>query len=460
MYAHLSAASTASRAFPVPDTAAIGASDASAASAPLATRCSAPICLAGERLTVDRETGEIVERFASADAPDGVVLVACGNRRASRCPSCSTTYRRDAYALVRAGLVGDEVRGVSAELAGHPRVFATLTAPSFGAVHRRLVRGPSTLHCRARATDATCFHGRPLSCHIRHGQDDSSLGQPLCPDYYDYEGAVLWNAHAGALWRRTTIAMSRLLAARAGVSRTEVTRLVRLSFVKVAEFQTRGLVHLHVILRLDGPDPERSAPPSWATTELLAEIVAAAAAQTSLRTHRPDGTPLVVRWGSQLDIRSIRPNAEGECSDVRVAGYLAKYATKAAENAGGADRRLRSAYEIGQLPVTDHARAMMATCWALGADPRYEHLRLRAWAHMLGFRGHFLTKARRYSVTFGTLRTARLRYRTKLALFARALAGEPVFDPASTLVIRGFAFAGVGMPNLMEARWSAEGSAP
>jgi hypothetical protein len=450
MHAALPAPSTTSRAFSVPYD--------PATSAPLAARCSAPIRLAGERLTVDRKTGEIVERFASADAPDGVVLVACGNRRSSRCPSCSTTYRRDAYALVRAGVAGDVARGVSAELASHPRVFATLTAPSFGAVHRRLVRDASTLPCRTRATDATCAHGRPVSCHIRHGQDEPALGQPLCPDCYDYEGAVLWNAHAGVLWRRTTIRMGRLLAARAGVSRTEIAGLVRVSFVKVAEFQTRGLVHLHVILRLDGP--ERSAPPSWATAGLLAEIVASAAAQTSLRTQRPDGTPFVVRWGNQLDIRSIRPNAEGECSDVRVAGYLAKYATKAAENAGGADRRLRSAYEIGQLAVTDHARAMMATCWALGDDPRYEHLRLRAWAHMLGFRGHFLTKARRYSVTFGTLRTARVRFRTTLALFARALAGEPVFDPDSTLVIGGFAFAGVGMPATMGARWSAEGSAP
>jgi hypothetical protein len=454
MHAHLSAASTATRpprAFPVPDT---------TASAPLAARCSAPIRLAGERLTVSRETGEIVERFASADAPDGIVLVACGNRRSSRCPSCSTIYRRDACALVSAGPAGDEARGVSAELAGHPRVFATLTAPSFGAVHRRLVRGASTLPCRTRATEATCVHGRPLSCHIRHDEKDSALGQPLCPDCYDYEGAVLWNAHAGALWRRTTIRMGRILAARAGVSRTEIGDLVRVSFVKVAEFQTRGLVHLHVLLRLDGPGPERSAPPSWATSELLAEIVSAAAAQSSLRIQRPDGTPFEVRWGVQLDVRSIRPNAEGECSDVRVAGYLAKYATKAAENAGGADRRLRSAYEIEHLPVTDHARAMMATCWALGGDPRYEHLRLRAWAHMLGFRGHFLTKARRYSVTFGALRTARVRYRTTLALFARALAGETVFDPASTLVIRGFAFAGVGPPNLWRVRWSAEGSAP
>ena len=452
MHAAIPAASTPTRpplAFSVPED--------TATSAPLAARCSAPIRLAGERLTVDRKTGEIVERFASADTPDGVVLVACGNRRASRCPSCSTTYRRDAYALVGAGLTGDEVRGVSAELAGHPRVFATLTAPSFGAVHRRVVRGATTLPCHRGASEPACPHGRPLTCPVRHEEADPALGQPLCPECYDYAGAVLWNAHAGALWRRTTIRMTRILATRAGVSRTEIGDLVRLSFVKVAEFQTRGLVHLHVILRLDGP--ERSAPPSWATTDLLAEIVAQAAGQSWLRIDRPDGTPLLVRWGSQLDIRPIRRNAQGEGSETAVCGYLAKYSTKAAENAGGADRRLRSSYEIGQLAVTDHARTMMATCWALGGLAQYEHLRLRAWAHMLGFRGHFLTKARRYSVTFGALRTARVRFRTTLALFARALAGETVFDPASTLVIGGFSFAGVGLPNLWRVG-AAEGSAP
>lgn len=432
MHAAIPAASTDTRSFSVPD----------ATSAPLAARCSAPIRLAGERLTVDRKTGEIMERFASADAPDGVVLVACGNRRASRCPSCSTTYRRDAYALVRAGLTGDEVRGVSTELASHPRVFATLTAPSFGAVHRRLVRGASTLPCRSGTTETTCVHDRPVSCRIRHDQDESALGQPLCPNCYDYEGAVLWNAHAGALWRRTTIRMTRILAERAGVSRTEIGDLVRLSFVKVAEFQSRGLVHLHVILRLDGP--ERSAPPSWATADLLSEIVAEAALQTRLLIERPDGARLEIRWGVQLDIRPIRSDAAGEGSDTAVCGYLAKYSTKAAENAGGADRRLRSAYEIGRLAVTDHARTMMATCWALGGLAQYEHLRLRAWAHMLGFRGHFLTKARRYSVTFGALRTSRVRFKVKLAFIARALAGESVFDPDSTLVIGRFAFAGVG----------------
>ncbi len=36
---------------------------------------------------------------------------------------------------------------------------------------------------------------------------------------------------------------------------------------------------------------------------------------------------------------------------------------------------------------------------------------LRRWAHLLGFGGHFLTKARRYSTTFAALRAARANYR-------------------------------------------------
>jgi hypothetical protein len=45
-----------------------------------------------------------------------------------------------------------------------------------------------------------------------------------------------------------------------------------------------------------------------------------------------------------------------------------------------------------------HPERLIHACWALGADPAYTSL--RRWAHMLGFGGHFLTKARRYSVRF------------------------------------------------------------
>jgi hypothetical protein len=105
---------------------------------------------------------------------------------------------------------------------------------------------------------------------------------------------------------------------------------------------------------------------------------------------------------------------------------------------------------------------LIRTCWALGGLPKYEHLRLREWAHMLGFRGHFLTKARRYSVTFGALRTARVRYRTTLAMIARGLDDGGVYDEASTLVIGHFVFAGVGMGFMSElaAAGGPGGSAP
>jgi hypothetical protein len=45
---------------------------------------------------------------------------------------------------------------------------------------------------------------------------------------------------------------------------------------------------------------------------------------------------------------------------------------------------------------------MIETAWQLGH---------RQWAHTLGYGGHFLTRSRRYSVTFGELRTARRDHR-------------------------------------------------
>ena len=43
----------------------------------------------------------------------------------------------------------------------------------------------------------------------------------------------------------------------------------------------------------------------------------------------------------------------------------------------------------------------------LGAHPHEDFKALRRWAHMLGYRGHFATKSRRYSTTMRALRAAR-----------------------------------------------------
>jgi hypothetical protein len=98
-------------------------------------------------------------------------------------------------------------------------------------------------------------------------------GPPAVPDCYDYSAAIVWNAHAPELWRRTTIAIRRRLDKLAKAHGTRV----KLSYAKVAEFQRRGLIHFHAVFRLDGHDPvhpERSVPPGPAfTAEVLAEVI-------------------------------------------------------------------------------------------------------------------------------------------------------------------------------------------
>ena len=59
------------------------------------------------------------------------MLVACKDRRAALCPACAHTYKGDAWQVVASGLRGG--KGVPAEVGMRPRVFVTLTAPSFGA---------------------------------------------------------------------------------------------------------------------------------------------------------------------------------------------------------------------------------------------------------------------------------------------------------------------------------------
>ncbi len=76
----------------------------------------------------------------------GVRHVACGNRREAVCPACSAVYKRDARQLVRASLAGS--KGIPETITAHPCVFATLTAPSFGPVHSRRMRGKTVLPCR------------------------------------------------------------------------------------------------------------------------------------------------------------------------------------------------------------------------------------------------------------------------------------------------------------------------
>ncbi|MGW4949043.1 replication initiator [Streptomyces parvulus] len=390
--------------------------------------CTHPVRLDGHRTehAVDRTTGEIgrvLHHLDSSALPAGQLLVRCNNRRATRCAACAETYRRDTYHLITAGLRGG--KGTPHQVATHPRVFATFTAPSFGPVHNR----PSG--------------GRRCRCGVRHDEGAPVLGTPLDADTYDYEEAVLWNAHAGALWQRFSIYLRREVAKRAGLTQRAFRDHARVSFAKVAEYQKRGAVHFHAVIRIDGPEGGESPPPAWATAELLTDAIQVAAVAARVEGPEVDGRPHTFTFGRQLDVRTIRSvdfDGGQALTDRAVAAYIAKYATKGAETATGTlDRPIRFLAELAQARITEHARRLIRTAWTLGARPELAELRLRAWAHMLGFRGHFSTKSRRYSTTLGALRDARADWR-------RAQAAPPVpQDGETTLVLAHWVFAGTGL---------------
>jgi hypothetical protein len=381
----------------------------------------------------------------------------------SFCPSCAATYRADANQLLAAGLKG--CKGVPETVAGHPRLFVTFTAPSFGRVHTRKAQGRLVLPCRPYRQGVRCPHGLRDGCWHRHDEDDPRLGEPLCPACYDAVAQVLWNALAPELWRRTTIAVQRALGRLVGLAEGELRQVVRISYAKVAEFQRRGAVHFHAVIRLDAATdcrcPGCLAPPPAPFTAALLEDALRQAVPTIQVPCPPldDGGPgRYARWGEQLDVRNItRDERTGELSAEQVAGYIAKYATKATESFGaGLDRRIGAddLDHLDSLPA--HVAALVRACWELGARPELAGLRLRPWAHMLGFGGHWSTTRRRYSTTMTALRRARVvcakRRRAKDGVPLDAF-GRPEDDQA-VIVVATWAYVGTGYATEGE-RWLA-----
>jgi hypothetical protein len=431
--------------------------------------CRHPVRLVGSRTVVDVATGEITERYSTANEPDKVLLKACGTRRTTRCPSCAATYGADARMLVRSGLSGG--KGVPDSVSCHPMVFATLTAPSFGSVHRGQKTDGSLHPCRPGNRNTRCPHGRPLACWERHDIEDTVVGDPLCADCYDYERAVLWNASCPELWRRTTVYLRRELARMLGLGAVAFGKAIRVSFTKVAEYQRRGVVHLHAVIRLDAATDDVDAPRLDVDAATLTAAIQVAASKVSI--PYPQGFAgsapgsRSVRWGGQVDTRIIgngsdlakgAPIGDGDANGTEtpktagpraVGNYIAKYACKGTDEGGALDRRLVDISDLDVRGVTGHLRRMVETAWELGGRTELASFRLRAWAHTLGFGGHWLTKSRRYSVTFGHLRAERQAWQVR-----RCRRGS-VNDSAITEVIAIWEWVGTGWRTRGDA-WLAE----
>jgi uncharacterized Zn-finger protein len=349
--------------------------------------CRHPIRLRGYVVVSDAGRRRI--SFSSASLPDGVFLKACGTRSEVRCPACAAVYRGDARHLVRSGLEGG--KGVPDSVAEHPAVFLTLTAHGFGAVHTVRAAGD----CHDGRLRSRCVHGRSTICPQRHRANGELVGTPLCAECYDYVGAVLQNACTPELWRRTMIYLARQLATALGVSQAEAAKVLRLSFCRVAEFQRRGVVHLHAIVRADGPNG--SLPPLG--VEDLAGACGEAARAVSVSHAR--GT---ARWGTEIDVQVLGGDDQRAA---QVAMYVAKYATKSSSDDPRLDAPIASLGDLEARNLPAHLHQMVVTALELDSDPELSSLKLARHAHHLGFGGHFLTKSRSYSTTFKALREAR-----------------------------------------------------
>lgn len=345
------------------------------------------------------------------DKDGQTVTVRCGSRRSSQCVSCSALYKGDAAALLRSGALDES--GVVVHL--------TLTAPSFGKVHR-VPKPPSP-----RLSDRACVAwgkraARRCPCGSTHPPGDELAGVPLDTASYDFEGQVRWNRATGRLWNRTATNLTRTLALPE-----------RIAYCGVAEGQVRGAVHHHTLVRLPslaalGPYVDAS---GRSRSRVIENVVRAS-------TTIEDGESF--SWGNQVVAEIIvgdpRRNDAGRHAR-RAVGYLAKVLTYAIKDLA-ADENVDQAAHLRRLDRT--ARWLPCTACPPGGPTRCTSRR----HGNLGYGGWPVRRSRSFTaLSFGVLRERRRQWMARPS-------GEGVDGQ------RSWRLAGRGAaPPLLEATWSA-----
>lgn len=244
-------------------------------------------------------------------------------------------YRLDWAAIARSGVFDAS--------AGEFRFYLlTLTAPSFGRVHRVPRSGGKVKRC---------------GCGATHDHRDVDFrGVPLDPASYDYAGQVAWNRDAGILWDRT--------------NRRLRDRWATLEFFKVGEWQARGVLHFHVLLRISRGE--------FSSRELIREAARSARAYSLI-----DGGE--VRWGDQVDVARFRGGGDG----AKTIWYLSKalnYVLKDTARDALSDWRTSATSQVWRHLIALEAAARRMRCsldCALGECRSAVHKRYGARSHVV-----------------------------------------------------------------------------
>ena len=329
------------------------------------------------------------------------VIKDCGTRREALCPHCATVYRRDAFSVVRSGMLDEH-----GDLVG--LTFLTLTAPGseeFGAVHSRRMK-----YYQDKRRCPTHFG---CECGAWHEEGSAVLGQPLDPLAYDYEKAARWNALSARLFSVTIQKLARLVFGTDAKGKP----LGKLEYIRVAEYQRRGLIHFHILVR--GFIDERD----------FHALVRGGARKDgkSIRKVSHGG----ISWGKQCHLTHIRPGGK-----FGVGAYLVKVVGYAVKSTG-------DELDHGGLMGYKMRRAAPSTCactWEVPCDAalgrgfghkgRQVCRRHRLAENGYGYLGHTLSKSRTWGTTFREVRGKRAQFVASAKPATMALS---TFEKAMTL---------------------------
>ncbi|MFU0804763.1 MAG: hypothetical protein ACFWTS_04575 [Pseudoclavibacter caeni] len=245
-----------------------------------------------------------------------MVVSRCNRSDAATCPGCARRFRLQWVQLILSGMVDDADR----DRPCHRFFFVTLTAPgaeAFGASHvvphqkwrdtghgRRKVW---TAPAGALAVKKLSGDDLAVKCPCGHwhssarARDLALAGVPITPEEYDYDAAARWNMGVSRLWKATSARLRR--------------RLPTARFVVARELQARGLVHLHVLVRVPVADA-------------VGVDAAALAADLGQTVAENPLTGEVYRWGPKTDGRRLDHRRAVAETGSYVAKSVGAYLTK------------------------------------------------------------------------------------------------------------------------------------
>ena len=426
-----------------------------------AAGCTRPIRLSGTISAVEPSTGRVLIEQHTDELPDRALYKACGNRRDIACPACAWVYQRDAYQVVRSGLIGG--KGVPAT--GRPapgrlrhlhRTILRRRPPP--ARHPSHLRQPAALRLPARTLPrpprppAPASTGSPRRASPATTPTTRSSGSRCAWTATTTTTRSSGTYFSGELWRRTKQAIERHLAALCpptrhpprpgrhrlrqdppGAARAGVARQGRRDAAPGRRALPCPAPPRRRRPRRPGTPSSRHRPASPSTTWTTPSARRRRRSPFTTPPHpdRPDGWPIA--WGEQVDVRRIstgrrrghRRQGRRLPRQVRHQGHRGhrpllhpahrrhhrRLRRPGRRPHRPPHRRLLAPRPPHPTPTPPAAPQRPTTVKPALTPNRNVYAGLRRWAHMLGFGGHFLTKARRYSVTFGLLRDTRATYR-------------------------------------------------